>query len=124
MPGITPPFSPNDQSSPYQLTTDNCPICYSAFAGSKVRVIEACKHMFHDTCLMTWLSRNTTCPLCRTSLGAREVQPAPVIGDNPHENSPLNGERIDRALLLHIAALPSRRLPSREEIEEFFRMPR
>ncbi|WP_373691086.1 RING finger domain-containing protein [Endozoicomonas sp. ONNA2] len=73
MHGTTPPNSRNNQSSPYQLPTDNCPICLAAFAGSQVRVTEPCNHMFHATCLTAWLSRETTCPYCRASLETRGV---------------------------------------------------
>ena len=74
----TPPNSPHNQSSPYQLPTDNCSICRAAFAGSQVRVTEPCNHMFHATCLATWLSRETTCPLCRTSLETRGANQLPT----------------------------------------------
>lgn len=83
MNGITPPNSPNNQSSnqssPYQKATDECPICFDAFDKREVNVAEQCKHMFHKDCLTRWLSENTTCPVCRTSLMDREVQPLPAM---------------------------------------------
>ncbi|WP_422442036.1 MULTISPECIES: RING finger protein [unclassified Endozoicomonas] len=82
MNGITPPGSPNNQA-PYQKETDNCPVCLTPFAGRAVTVLEPCSHMFHEDCLETWLSQNTTCPYCRTIVREREVQPfTDVIVEN------------------------------------------
>ncbi|KAM3292910.1 hypothetical protein ACQJBY_036505 [Aegilops geniculata] len=45
-----------------------CPVCLSDFAdGETVRVLPACMHYFHATCVGEWLRRNTTCPVCRTA---------------------------------------------------------
>ncbi|WP_422136341.1 RING finger domain-containing protein [Endozoicomonas sp. ALD040] len=90
MNGITPPNTPpntlpadpNSPSSPYQEATGDCPICFEAFDGREVRVLEECRHMFHEDCLSKWLSENTTCPYCRHSLGDREAQP---LLDRPPE---------------------------------------
>ncbi|WP_422139651.1 RING finger domain-containing protein [Endozoicomonas sp. ALC020] len=74
MNGIKPPSSPDSQSALYQKPSDNCPVCLETFAGKKVMVLKQCKHMFHRDCLERWLSKNSTCPSCRTSLVSREVE--------------------------------------------------
>ncbi|WP_422133386.1 RING finger domain-containing protein [Endozoicomonas sp. ALD040] len=82
MNGTTPPGTPPgtpSPSAPYQKPTDNCPVCLESFAGREVRVLEDCRHMFHEDCLARWLSDNNICPMCRTSLRGREVQPVPAM---------------------------------------------
>ncbi|WP_410493858.1 RING-H2 finger protein [Endozoicomonas sp. 8E] len=74
MNGIKPPSSPDSQSALYQKPTDNCPVCLETFAGKKVMVLKQCKHMFHKDCLEPWLSKNSTCPSCRTFLVTRDLE--------------------------------------------------
>ncbi|XVE79892.1 hypothetical protein DITRI_Ditri14bG0093600 [Diplodiscus trichospermus] len=51
------------------LTGTDCPICLGEFAeGEKVRVLPKCSHGFHAKCIDTWLSSNSSCPLCRQAL--------------------------------------------------------
>ncbi|KAF2686325.1 hypothetical protein K458DRAFT_387332 [Lentithecium fluviatile CBS 122367] len=49
----------------------HCSICLEDWSISQ-RIIETspCKHIFHETCLVTWLNTNnrTTCPYCRQVL--------------------------------------------------------
>ncbi|CAD6255479.1 unnamed protein product [Miscanthus lutarioriparius] len=48
-----------------------CSVCLSELVdGEKVRVLTACMHYFHATCIETSLRGNATCPLCR----ARQTQ--------------------------------------------------
>lgn len=45
---------------------DVCAICQDTMeSGSQVRVINACDHRFHVTCIDTWFQRNVRCPVCR-----------------------------------------------------------
>ncbi|WP_448216698.1 RING finger domain-containing protein [Endozoicomonas sp. 2B-B] len=74
----TPPSTPSP-SAPYQEPTDNCPVCLESFADREVSVLEDCRHMFHKDCVAKWLSANSICPVCRTSLRAREAQPVPAM---------------------------------------------
>lgn len=47
-----------------------CPVCLSEFQqGQEIRLLPACKHVYHRKCLDQWLDyQHMTCPLCRTSL--------------------------------------------------------
>ena len=118
MDGITPPTNPDNLSLPYQLPTDKCPVCLESFAGSEVRVIKECMHMIHDECLMTWLSNNRTCPVCRTSLLARDIQPASAIGGNPDLPETGPGQNLNRDWINQISFLMiARGYPSRDRIE-------
>jgi hypothetical protein len=48
----------------------SCTICLAEFVQTdKVLKLE-CDHMFHSQCLLPWLSRQRSCPLCRYRIGA------------------------------------------------------
>ncbi|XP_010424561.1 PREDICTED: uncharacterized protein LOC104709688 [Camelina sativa] len=56
------------------METEPCSICLeSLVSGSKpIEVTRmSCSHVFHNHCLLEWLKRKNTCPLCRTVLYAR-----------------------------------------------------
>lgn len=42
-----------------------CPICQEIMpAGTKAKTMP-CGHRFHDDCLVSWVSKNNSCPMCR-----------------------------------------------------------
>ncbi|KAI8866280.1 hypothetical protein GQ42DRAFT_114352, partial [Ramicandelaber brevisporus] len=45
-----------------------CSICIEEFAvGDTVRVLPACRHVFHADCVDPWLTTTSAlCPLCKT----------------------------------------------------------
>ncbi|KAF9615273.1 hypothetical protein IFM89_022600 [Coptis chinensis] len=46
-----------------------CMICMEEFnRGKDVAKRLACNHVYHETCVSTWLSQNNSCPLCRCSI--------------------------------------------------------
>lgn len=48
----------------------DCAVCLSEFLKEdKLRLLPGCGHAFHIHCIDTWLLSNSTCPLCRGSLG-------------------------------------------------------
>lgn len=50
------------------IVTDECPICLQEFeVGECLKMIPYCGHLFHPTCLDTWLGSHVTCPFCRSS---------------------------------------------------------
>jgi len=46
-----------------------CPICYDLYDQGTIKVRQLrCEHVFHQTCVDTWMSKNKdnfTCPYCR-----------------------------------------------------------
>eukprot|EP01083_Nonionella_stella_P228202 808937_1 len=46
-----------------------CSICCNEFKlGGDATMLDPCKHIFHDLCILQWLKNNCTCPLCRKEL--------------------------------------------------------
>jgi E3 ubiquitin-protein ligase ATL6/9/15/31/42/55 len=43
-----------------------CAVCLSPYADAELlRLLPACKHAFHLTCVDQWLEQHSSCPLCR-----------------------------------------------------------
>ncbi|XP_046889947.1 autocrine motility factor receptor a [Hypomesus transpacificus] len=87
-------------ATPDELATndDDCAICWDAMATAR-RL--PCGHLFHSSCLRSWLEQDTSCPTCRMSLdtpregagerGARQGGPregglGPEAEAQPHIN--------------------------------------
>lgn len=46
----------------------SCPICQAEYEiGDNVKQLP-CEHMFHQGCILPWLSKTNSCPLCRHEL--------------------------------------------------------
>jgi hypothetical protein len=56
---------------------DPCPICFEPVDDTTGHCTLSCKHVFHIACLTKWGKETASCPMCRRSLGATEVEPAP-----------------------------------------------
>ncbi|XP_057804713.1 RING-H2 finger protein ATL57 [Salvia miltiorrhiza] len=75
---------------------DECPICLSEFSEREtVKLIPYCGHVFHPSCIDTWLASHVTCPLCRSAeLFQICLDVAPDINDSrAPERSTLAGVR-------------------------------
>ncbi|XP_053605809.1 E3 ubiquitin-protein ligase RNF181 [Plodia interpunctella] len=49
-------------------TSKNCPICLKNFGDGEKAKEMPCHHVFHPTCILTWLERTNSCPFCRFEL--------------------------------------------------------
>ena len=57
-----------DLSLSFDLS-DTCSICQQSFNDNDItRMLNNCKHIFHLTCIDTWLTEHNTCPSCRHNL--------------------------------------------------------
>lgn len=50
-----------------ELSKEMCSICYDCFGVNNLKQCNLCKNHFHEDCISVWLSKSTTCPLCRGS---------------------------------------------------------
>jgi hypothetical protein len=55
-------------------SSEECAICCECFdaAGGNV-ILMPCQHPFHERCLLPWLEKRHTCPLCRIALPEEET---------------------------------------------------
>ncbi|XP_051197299.1 uncharacterized protein [Lolium perenne] len=72
-----------------------CAVCLQELEhGDVVRVLPACTHLFHSSCVDPWLRANASCPVCRAHPEPERVRPgeaalpAPMQQLRPCELSP------------------------------------
>ncbi|KAG2309490.1 hypothetical protein Bca52824_029238 [Brassica carinata] len=63
------------------VSATECAVCLSLLEEKDTaRMLPNCKHVFHVTCIDTWLTSCSTCPICRT-----EVEPSQRLVPEPRE---------------------------------------
>ncbi|XP_053401749.1 E3 ubiquitin-protein ligase AMFR-like [Mercenaria mercenaria] len=79
-------------ATPEELNSndDDCAVCWEKMETARKL---PCGHLFHNSCLRSWLEQDTSCPTCRLSLNERPtgVDPNGNIPDRPvhdHANIP------------------------------------
>ncbi|KAI7790608.1 autocrine motility factor receptor a [Triplophysa rosa] len=58
-------------ATPHELVANNddCAICWDSMTSARKL---PCGHLFHNSCLRSWLEQDTSCPTCRMSLNINE----------------------------------------------------
>ncbi|KAJ8985355.1 hypothetical protein NQ317_008386 [Molorchus minor] len=56
---------PNENISKEGL---QCPVCLKDHTKGEVAKKMPCNHLYHGECIMPWLSKTNSCPLCRYEL--------------------------------------------------------
>lgn len=60
---------PKSQEGGYARDGDQaCVICFADYVAGDLLKQLPCKHTYHAKCIDRWLHRNSTCPLCKTSV--------------------------------------------------------
>ena len=62
----------------------SCAICLEDF-GPKAKAKQLpCEHLFHESCVIEWLERHNSCPVCRFALASEkrtfDVEAAEIRG--------------------------------------------
>lgn len=64
-----------------EANNDDCAICWDSMQAARKL---PCGHLFHNSCLRSWLEQDTSCPTCRMSLNMADgTRPR---GEQPREN--------------------------------------
>lgn len=56
------------QTALTNMEMEECVICKETFISDKQICTLTCKHYFHVTCIVKWLSQQKRCPLCWTEI--------------------------------------------------------
>jgi hypothetical protein len=48
--------------------SSKCPVCLLLFDVDEEVVLMPCKHRFHEGCIIPWLQKTNSCPVCRHEL--------------------------------------------------------
>lgn len=57
---------------------EGCTVCQSEFEGGDELITLPCRHLYHEECILQWLSMNKVCPVC-----TREVESGSEAGESP-----------------------------------------
>lgn len=64
----------NYKSKDNIFSMNMCSICLGEFEeGDSIRKIEVCSHIFHPRCLLCWLIKDESCPMCKASLAKSDL---------------------------------------------------
>ncbi|KAK1364328.1 putative E3 ubiquitin-protein ligase RHB1A [Heracleum sosnowskyi] len=53
----------NDADVPTE-EEDICPTCFEDYDSENPKIITKCNHDFHLSCILEWMERSDTCPIC------------------------------------------------------------
>ncbi|KAM6980565.1 E3 ubiquitin-protein ligase AMFR [Aplochiton taeniatus] len=67
---------------------DDCAICWDNMLTARKL---PCGHLFHNSCLRSWLEQDTSCPTCRMSLN--------INGDGGQAGGPQQGVQLDENMV-------------------------
>ncbi|KAF7113112.1 hypothetical protein RHSIM_RhsimUnG0160300 [Rhododendron simsii] len=51
-------------SEPLVLVGEECPTCLEEYDDDDPKIITKCEHHFHLACILEWMERSDTCPVC------------------------------------------------------------
>lgn len=66
------------------LKEDKCAICLVKFKGVDIIKEFPCKHIFHKDCILKWLSKSNSCPLCKHDI-SQEIKAVNLSEDENEE---------------------------------------
>uniref|UniRef100_A0ACD5W1A7 Uncharacterized protein n=1 Tax=Avena sativa TaxID=4498 RepID=A0ACD5W1A7_AVESA len=60
---------------------EHCAVCLGEMEDGELgRLLPACRHVFHVSCIDAWLRLSSTCPVCRSAVRTEQDAAAPVAG--------------------------------------------
>lgn len=73
--GLSESFRQKLPTVPFDASREDnqCAVCLGDYQlDEKLQELPVCKHLFHVSCIDEWLAKNTTCPICRSSVNQDE----------------------------------------------------
>ncbi|GFP91496.1 E3 ubiquitin-protein ligase at3g02290 [Phtheirospermum japonicum] len=65
------------KSSPLSVSAtddeDACPTCLEEYDADNPKIMTKCNHHFHMSCILEWMERSDTCPICDQSSESRKM---------------------------------------------------
>ncbi|GMH21717.1 hypothetical protein Nepgr_023559 [Nepenthes gracilis] len=58
------PSNPNEHCKLEGEEDDVCPICLEEYDSENPKMITNCEHDFHLSCVLDWMERSSSCPVC------------------------------------------------------------
>ncbi|GMH22456.1 hypothetical protein Nepgr_024299 [Nepenthes gracilis] len=58
------PSNPNEPDKLASEEEDVCPICLEEYDAENPKMITNCEHDFHLSCILDWMERSDSCPVC------------------------------------------------------------
>ncbi|KAG9441367.1 hypothetical protein H6P81_017221 [Aristolochia fimbriata] len=58
------PSKGNESIVPATNEEDVCPTCLEEYDEENPRILTKCEHHFHLACILEWMERSDTCPIC------------------------------------------------------------
>ncbi|KAK3027163.1 hypothetical protein RJ639_041264 [Escallonia herrerae] len=88
-----------------------CSICHEDFVPRDMVNRLPCSHIFHTRCILRWLKRSNTCPLCRSKVHKEE----PARPKETH-GQPIRIMRLDRQSFHRVPTSQSRPAPTSRNV--------
>uniref|UniRef100_A0A0E0K3S6 RING-type domain-containing protein n=1 Tax=Oryza punctata TaxID=4537 RepID=A0A0E0K3S6_ORYPU len=101
-------------------SSPDCAVCLSPFAPeAELRLLPACRHAFHASCVDAWLRTTPSCPLCRATVSlphpplptAAAAAVGPAAASNAAQQEPLDSRSSNnsRSFRVEIGSISNRR---------------
>lgn len=67
-----------------------CTVCLCEYQEGEMMLRLPCRHAFHQSCIVKWMSQHNTCPICREPLSpdAQHSEDGDTEGGEPEEEQP------------------------------------
>uniref|UniRef100_A0A6G1SFJ9 E3 ubiquitin-protein ligase AMFR n=1 Tax=Aceria tosichella TaxID=561515 RepID=A0A6G1SFJ9_9ACAR len=77
---------------------DECAICWDSMDSARIL---PCGHLFHNSCLRSWLEQDTSCPTCRTSFKGQQLQQQDELSDSTDDSSSESEDEFNETVRPH-----------------------
>uniref|UniRef100_A0A0D9VJN1 RING-type domain-containing protein n=1 Tax=Leersia perrieri TaxID=77586 RepID=A0A0D9VJN1_9ORYZ len=94
-------------------SSPDCAVCLSPFApDAELRLLPACRHAFHASCVDAWLRTTPSCPLCRATVSLPHPPLPTATAAAAAQQEPLDSRRSSensRSFRVEIGSISNRR---------------